>query len=202
MREDNYPDLISDPEADGIPGYADDDSSAYDDVETGREADGPDPAALPSNEPVAVDRYGVTAEEQRIGESLDLKIARETPDPASYGEPRDRTDATQSPIAAEAFDADPAGAETDALDRETALVEDDVPVEPRLNSQVSMYDLDDPDFSRPIGRIVEPDEGGVMDTEKDAVAYDAGAAGGGATAEELAMHEVREPRDANETREP
>jgi hypothetical protein len=37
---------------------------------------------------------------------------------------------------------------------------------------------------------VEPDEGVRGDDEKDAVAYDAGAAGGGPTAEEAAIHEV------------
>jgi hypothetical protein len=192
MREENYPELVSDPEADGLPQYADDDSSAYDDVETRREADGRDPAPLPSDVPV--DRYGVTAEEQRIGESLDRKVGREVPDPA-LGDQPGRRDATQSPIAAESFDADPATIDTDVLDGDTSLVEDDKPVDPRPDSPVSMYDLDDPDFSRPIGRIVETDEGGPMDTERDAVAYDAGAAGGGATAEELAMHEVREGRD-------
>jgi hypothetical protein len=191
MREENYPEPVSDPEAEGLPQYADDDSTAYDEVETGREADGPNPAQLPSDQPLAVDRFGTTAEEQRIGESLDLKVAREVPDPA-LGDPPDRIDATQNPIAAEAFDADPAGTETDVLDRGTALVEDNTPVEPNPDSPVSMYDVDDPDFSRPIGRIVETDEGGPIDAEKDAVAYDAGAAGGGASAEELAMHEVRE----------
>ena len=44
----------------------------------------------------------------------------------------------------------------------------------------------------PVGRLVEPDEGYGYDAEPDSVAYDAGAAGGGASAEELAMHEVRE----------
>jgi hypothetical protein len=43
-----------------------------------------------------------------------------------------------------------------------------------------------------VGRLVEPDQGIGEDTEKDAAAYDAGAAGGGATAEELALHEIPE----------
>jgi len=188
-RGDNYPEPVTDPESEGIPRYADDDSSAYDEVNSGREADGRDPAALPSDEPVGVDQFGVTDEEQRIGESLDRKVGREVPDPALADE-QGRPDATQSPIAAEAFDANPAGTDTDVLDAQTSLVEDDTLIDPRSDSPVSMYDLDDPDFSRPIGRLVEPDEGGPFDTEAAAVAYDAGAAGGGATAEELAMHEV------------
>jgi hypothetical protein len=58
-----------------------------------------------------------------------------------------------------------------------------------------MYDdgqLDDV-AGRPVGRIVDIDEGYGVDTESDSVAYDAGAAGGGATAEELAMHETQAP---------
>ena len=42
------------------------------------------------------------------------------------------------------------------------------------------------------GRLVEPDEGAHQDREADAVAWDAGAAGGGPTAEELAIHEVEQ----------
>lgn len=79
MRDDEYPTPVSDPEADGLPDTADDDSTANDDVETGREADGPAPAQLPGDRmPVAVDRYGTTAEEQLDGESLDYKLQRES----------------------------------------------------------------------------------------------------------------------------
>ena len=38
--------------------------------------------------------------------------------------------------------------------------------------------------------LVAPDEGTAEDREKDEIAVDAGAAGGGASAEELAMHPV------------
>src|SRR4051794_41981765 len=51
MTDTEYPSPLSDPESDGLPGVADDDSSAYDEVETGREADGERPAALPGNRP-------------------------------------------------------------------------------------------------------------------------------------------------------
>ena len=43
------------------------------------------------------------------------------------------------------------------------------------------------------GRLVAPDEGAHTDQETDSVAYDAGSAGGGASAEELAIHETRPP---------
>ena len=79
----SYPRAVSDPAADGIPEYADDDSTAYDDVNTGREADGPNPAALPADReggPLALDEFGTTAEEQRLGEPLEDRLAREEPD--------------------------------------------------------------------------------------------------------------------------
>jgi hypothetical protein len=40
------------------------------------------------------------------------------------------------------------------------------------------------------GRLVAPDEGSHEDVEKDAVAYDVGIDGAGATAEEAAMHVI------------
>ena len=191
MRDDDYPHPVGDPEADGLPETADDDSTAYDDVDSPRAADGPDPASLPGDrEPLAVDRYGTTPEEARLGESLDLKLGREAPDPA-FAETGARADATPSPIAAESFDAEPADAETDVVDSDTSL---DVSgtVEPRTDSPVSMYDTGIGGGGGLVGRIVEPDEGAHEDTEADMVGYDAGAAGGGPSAEELAMHEAPE----------
>jgi hypothetical protein len=188
MRQDNYPHPVADPEAEGLPGTADDDSYAYDDVDSSRSADGLDPAALPSDRPLGMDRFGVTAAEERLGESLDRKLDRETPEVTlADGEPR--RDAARPVIAAEAFDAEPADAFNDVLDTDTTL--DDTPVEANLDSPVSMYDTGIDGTGR-VGRLVDPDSGGAEDTEKDAVAWDAGAAGGGASAEELAMHEEPE----------
>ncbi|MEO7260310.1 MAG: DUF5709 domain-containing protein [Jatrophihabitantaceae bacterium] len=48
------------------------------------------------------------------------------------------------------------------------------------------------DASPRAGRLVAPDEGAHPDTEAASVAYDAGKAGGAATAEEAAMHIVDE----------
>jgi hypothetical protein len=154
MRQDNYPHPVSDPEAEGLPGYADDDSTADERRDSGRIADGPDPAPLPADRALAVDRFGTTAQEQRMGESVDYKLAREEPETVM---PRAGHD-----------------------------LEDIPPIQPNPDSPVSMYDI--PDESGPVGRIVEPDEGVRRDDEKDAVAYDAGEAGGGPTAEEAAMH--------------
>jgi hypothetical protein len=58
-----------------------------------------------------------------------------------------------------------------------------------------MYDFGQLDGTSgaPVGRLVEPDAGFGYDTEPDNVAADAGAAGGGASAEELAIHETEAP---------
>lgn len=184
MREDYYPTEVSDPEAEGLPDTADDDSVANDEVETGRWADGPNPAALPADQPVAVDRFGTTAQEQLEGESLDARLAQEEPDVTAedpYADP--------GPLADEAIDE--AGAARARLD---ADVYGESPTSDP-DSPVSLYDHGQLDGTsgEPVGRLVEPDEGVRTDTEPDSVAYDAGAAGGGPSAEELAMHETQPP---------
>jgi hypothetical protein len=194
MREDNFPRPVSDPEAEGLPGVADDDSSARDEVETGRIADGPEPAPLPLDRdegPLAIDRYGTTPEEQRVGEPLDMKLGRELPDPA-LSPTGERHDVTPSPSPVESFDADALDTAVDAVDEDTALELDTAPVQPNLGSPVSMYDTGLGIRDETVGRLVEPDEGIGEDTEKDAIAHDAGAAGGGPSAEESALHPITE----------
>lgn len=66
------------PEEEGIPDYADDTSTAYQEGERPRFRDSP--ASMPADEPHGVDEYGVTAAEQRHGEPLDMELAREEPD--------------------------------------------------------------------------------------------------------------------------
>jgi hypothetical protein len=184
MRDSDYPTPVSDPESEGLPGTADDDSTANDDVDSGRWADGPDPAALPSDRPQAVNRFGTTAEEQRAGESLDQRLAQEEPDvqpdvPAEF----------PGPLADEAIDEQSA-----AQARLDADVYGEGP-HSDPHSKVSVYDTGELDDAapEPVGRLVEPDEGLGSDTEPDSVAYDAGAAGGGPTAEEAAIHETGDP---------
>ena len=187
MRDDDYPTPVSDPEAEGLPDTADDDSTAGDDVATGREADGPEPAALPADRPQAVDHFGNTAEEQLDGESLDYKIGREQldrpvddplagpVDPALAGEADSDEAAAQAQLDADVMDPGPTS-------------------DP--HSPVSIYDhgnLGDGSDSQTIGRLVEPDQGARGDDETDSIAFDAGAAGGGASAEELAIHETQPP---------
>jgi hypothetical protein len=182
MRDDDYPTEVSDPEASGLPDTADDDSNAYDSVESSRWADGADPAALAGVGPGGSNRYGDTAEEARTGEPLDYRLRQEEPDFGAE-DPlppyRDPIDETLDSSEQRNFDADVWGPSPTS--------------DP--HSQISLYDdgqldSDDPDT---VGRLVAPDEGSGLDDETDSVAYDAGAAGGGATAEELAIHRTNDP---------
>ena len=181
MRDNDYPTEVSDPEASGLPDTADDDSTAYDEVDSPRWADGPDPAALAGVGPGGANRFGDTAEEQRQGESLDQRLSQEEPDVgAELEQPRrDPVDETVDDSSQVQFDRDVWG-EGPTSDP---------------NSAISLYDDGqlDPDSPESVGRLVAPDEGSGYDEEPDSVAYDAGSAGGGASAEELAMHETRAP---------
>jgi hypothetical protein len=107
-------------------------------------------------------RYGVTAEEQAEGESLDQLLAEEEPDDSLDLDDDDEEDP-------EDFDED-----DDAGDEDVdGLLLDDGP-DPRA------------------GRLVAEDEGAHPDEEEDLVAADVGIDGGGATAEEAAVHVVEE----------
>jgi hypothetical protein len=183
MRDNDYPEEVSDPEASGLPDTADDDSTAYDQVESSRWADGPDPAALAGVGPGGSNRFGDTAEEALEGESLDRRLRQEEPDFGAEDPIPVRHDPIDETIGSSEqrnFDADVWGASPTS--------------DPK--SQVSLYDdgqLDDDD-PQTVGRLVAPDEGYGFDDETDSVAYDAGASGGGASAEELAIHETNAPR--------
>ena len=164
--EDSYPRRVSDPSSDGIPEYADDDSNAYDDVDSFRLADGYDPSGLPGDREdgeTATDEFGTTAEEQLRGEDLDGRLVREEPEVAEAQLPGTRFNDGQ-----------------------------DGPVDPHLGSQVSMYDRPglSPVSETKVGRLVETDAGAQVDDEADNIAFDLGAAGGGANVEETAMHEI------------
>lgn len=182
MRDNDYPTEVTDPEASGLPDTADDDSNAYDSVESGRWADGADPAALPGTGPGGSNRFGDTAEEAREGESLDYRLSQEEPDVGAE-DPlppvRDPIDETVDSSDQRQLDADVWGPSPTS--------------DPK--SQISLYDDGQLDSDEPntVGRLVAPDEGYGFDNETDSVAYDAGASGGGASAEELAMHETNAP---------
>ena len=114
-------------------------------------------------------RYGTTEEEQAEGESLDQLLAEEEPDDTEE-ELEDALELDdEEPGDVEDFDED-----DDAGDEDVdGLLLDDGP-DPRA------------------GRLVAEDEGAHPDEEEDLVARDVGIDGGGATAEEAAMHVVEE----------
>jgi hypothetical protein len=118
--------------------------------------------AVPQRWSAAI-RYGTTASEQQAGESLDELLAEEEPD--SSGELDDELD--DEPIGN--FDGDEEIGDEDV----DGLLLDDGP-DPRA------------------GRLVAEDEGAHPDEEADLVARDTGIDGGGATAEEAAMHVVED----------
>lgn len=68
-----------------MPDYADDTSTAFSEEDRPRFRDSPYP--VPGREPEALDEYGLTAEEQRQGESIDERLAREEPDFGAPGTP-------------------------------------------------------------------------------------------------------------------
>jgi hypothetical protein len=115
-------------------------------------------------------RYGTTAEEQQRGESLDQLLAKEEPDTGDG----DDDDALPADAAGEYADDEDVGDED--VD---GLLLDDGP-DPRA------------------GRLVAGDEGAHPPSEADVVASDAGIDGGAATAEEAAVHVVRD--DDNDVR--
>ncbi|MCU7724467.1 DUF5709 domain-containing protein [Actinoplanes sp. KI2] len=182
MRDNDYPTEVSDPEASGLPETADDDSNAYDSVASSRWADGADPAALPGVGPGGSNRFGDTAAEAREGESLDYRLRQEQPDFGAEDpipQRRDPYDETVDSSEQRNFDADVWGESPTSDPKSPISLYDD-----------GQLDYDDPE---PVGRLVAPDEGYGFDDEADSVAYDAGAAGGGASAEELAIHETNAP---------
>ena len=148
-----------------------DDFEVEDSTDTLSGAPGDDPldrGVVPPERWSAGVRYGTTAGEQESGESLDQLLAEEEPD--------DTLDALED----EEEDDDDEDDELAGLDDEDAGDED-----------VDGLLLDDGPDPR-AGRLVAEDEGAHPDEEEDLVASDVGIDGGGATAEEAAMHVVEE----------
>lgn len=154
------------PEDEGIPDHAADTSTAYDQAD--RPTFDDSPPALPADQPQAVDEFGVTAAEQRQGEPMEQRLAREEPDVAA-----EQRHASPGPRLAGEVVTEQTQAQA-ARDAETLGVDRD----------------DEEAGDSELGRLVEPDEGARTDAEKDAVAAEQGQAGGGLAAEEAAMHEV------------
>lgn len=183
MRRQNEIETTKDVESDGIPSYADEDSDAYDDL--GQRALEDSPPAVPGGAPDAIDRYGTTAEEQRVGEDLDAKLAQEVPDVDADNPPADAGRYLSDEVTGEA--------QTEEARRDADILEADTPLESDPNSPVSLYDRPDVPggADSAVGRLMQPDSGFGEDTEKDEIALDSGELRG-ALPEEAAMHEVPE----------
>jgi Family of unknown function (DUF5709) len=120
-------------------------------------------------------RFGTTEEEQEEGESLDQLLAEEEPD---VGEDED--------VYEDDIDED-----IDEADIDEGIDDGDVDDQDMGDEDVDGVLLDDGPDPR-AGRLVAEDEGAHPDDEEDLVARDVGIDGGGATAEEAAMHVVEE----------
>jgi Family of unknown function (DUF5709) len=125
----------------------------------------------PPDRPVAVDKFGTTAAEAEEGETLDMRLAEEVPDPNMQ---------VDDPLAAQPDLLD------QRLDEESDVDRDSFDRELQDDAEVG---------DERAGRLVAPDEGSHEDTEKDLVAEDIGINGAGAGAEEAAMHVIEEESD-------
>jgi len=118
----------------------------------------------PDHEPSNT-RFGTTWAEENRGETLDQRLAQETPDPALAEDP----------------DSDLEGDELDEVDdvAEDALGDGEDLVDGEVGGARA-------------GRLVDPEEGIGPDTEKDLIGRDVGIDEGAASAEEAAVHIVDE----------
>lgn len=112
---------------------------------------------------------GLTAQEQRDGETLDERLSEEEPDPWNARDPLDDRPDWRSH-------------ESDGDDD----YRDD---EDGNGGQVG---------SRRAGRLVAPDEGSGPDDDSEVYATDAGIDGAGASAEEAAVHYIDDDEDAGD----
>ncbi|MFP3966378.1 DUF5709 domain-containing protein [Actinomadura fulvescens] len=156
----------------------------------------PQEQAVPGERPIAVDDFGTTADEQRQGEPLAGRLAREVPEEQpSFGvdEPASRPMTEQAETQVETGDAPLSedgglgvGSDLDTGFEPPDQVADDAPAQPEEPSGQVW------DAPRPAGRLVAPDEGAHEDEEPDAVAAEVGPDAGGYSAEEAAMRIERE----------
>jgi uncharacterized protein DUF5709 len=120
-----------------------------------------------------LEKFGNTPREEAEGESLDQRLAEEEPDPALE------------------YDADDDAAETDRPEANRPV--DDLDLDSSIDDQPLGGDFEGEVGDERAGRLVSPDEGAHVDTEKDLIAGDVGIDGAAASAEEAAVHIVDEP---------
>lgn len=118
----------------------------------------------PPERPREVDAFGTTATEQSEGETIDMRIQQEVPDPGTaYGAPDNESGLDEDRIG---------GDDPDSID-----ADDDFLGDGEVGNERS-------------GRLVAPDEGSHEDTTKGEVGEDVGIDGAAASAEEAAMHTI------------
>jgi hypothetical protein len=127
-------------------------------------------------------RYGTTAQEQEQGESLDQILAEEEPDVFAQQSPEDGDDEE---------DEDDDEDDADYASNADYTASDDDDEEDVADEDIDGQLLDDGADPRS-GRLVAPDEGTRADGEADLVATDVGIDGGGASAEEAALHVIED----------
>ncbi|XVQ89811.1 DUF5709 domain-containing protein [Microbispora siamensis] len=132
-------------------------------------AEDPQEMPLPGDRPLGLDEYGTTPNEMREGESLGRRLSREVPDvDVRFGTEPGTAGGRRVEKAGEADDGSGVSADYAAAD----------PAQP------GRYGTAEPGRA---GRLVDPDGGMGVDTEKDMIAEDVGPDFGGYTAEEQAM---------------
>ncbi|WP_432933666.1 DUF5709 domain-containing protein [Microbispora sp. CA-135349] len=148
-------------------------------------AEDPQEMPLPGDRPLGLDEYGTTPSEMREGESLGGRLSREIPDADVRFGTEPGTAGGEADVLGEGGDqpyerygtgtGDEAGGYGfgDAADYATANPD-----------QPGRYGTAEPGQA---GRLVDPDGGMGVDTEKDLIAEDVGPDLGGYTAEEQAM---------------
>jgi hypothetical protein len=179
--------------SEGLPEVADDESYADSVREAARDPN--TPSVLPPDRedgPLGLDEYGSAPDQGLRGEPLMARLNREDPDISA-----DRLEPDPRVIADLDLDEVALGTRPDPAGRaaeDSRLVAEEEPVDPRLGSQVSIYDRPEPGVSSypTVGEIVRPGSG-YASSEKDEVGFDLGSGLGGLGSEELAMHEI--PQD-------
>ena len=150
----------------------------------------PQEAPVPADQPMAIDDFGTTADEQAAGAPLDDRLGREV------GEEQPMFGAGPAPARDQEPETGTVGAAEDRVTADSGLgagadlstdfepgpgADHGSPAQPE---EPSGQIWEDP---RPAGRLVAPDEGAHADDEPDEVAAEAGPDRGGYPAEEAAM---------------
>lgn len=173
------------PEDDGIPNYADDDSSAYDIGD--RPSFDDSPAALPVDDPEALPPEEVGPEEEADLSEWPPNLDAATVDHEAWVDSESGIGVTD--------DGEFVVEEVEPVDVQPVDTNVDVapPDSPGEDTDVTLYEVDEP--GDPVGRLVESSSDpidGEPDPNDDVTAFDSGEREG-LSPEESAMHLVEDP---------